>query len=230
MSTLRTVKRAIVLVTARTSNRNLTYRLFLLCAVSVVAITAASTASGGSPAASRTVDRTFLCTVTALRGGYPDPVVRERVLRISMRPETENGFGGANVSDKHAPLDSVLWMQSRAQAGTQGPGGIGVNRKRCAWTRQLRIPLSAAGLREPTRFHEGFDCSVSQRILLRVRAVMERPVSWIARGEYLRAGAAISHAQFALRTQVNRRPIAFGAIDQNGQTTLAVSARCEDAW
>jgi hypothetical protein len=230
VSTLRAVKRAVVLVTARALNRNLTYRLFSVCAVFGAAITAASTASGGSRVASRIVDRTFVCTVTESRGGYPDPVVRERIIRVSTVAETADFAGRAFVYDKHADFDSVLWMQSRPQVGTQGPGGIGVNRKRCTWARQLRIPLSAAGLREPTRFNEGFDCSVPRRILVRVRAVMKRPVSWTALGEYLRVGAAISQAQFALRTQANRRPLAFGVIDQNGQTTLAVSARCEDAW
>jgi hypothetical protein len=183
-----------------------------------------------APAASRTVDRMFLCTIAEAKGGYPDPVVRERVLQVGMRPETDHAFGSAYVTDIHAK-DFVMWMQSRPQAGTRGPGGIAVNRKRCSWTRAVRIPLSASGLRGPSRLADKpSNCQVTRRLLVRVRAEMERPVSWRILGDTFRVGAAVSEVRLAIWTQANRRPIAFGVMGRNGQTMLYTSSRCKDAY
>jgi hypothetical protein len=191
----------------------------------------ASTSFAGGPLATRVVDRTFVCKIAEARGGYPDPVARERVLQIGMRPETDNAFGSAYVTDIHAK-DFVLWMQSRQQTGTQGPGGIAVNRKRCSWIRDVRIPLSASGLQGPSRFADKpFDCQVSRRLLVRVRAEMERPVSWRVLGDAFRVGAAVSEVRLAIRTQASRRPIAFGAMNRSGETTLYASpSRCKESF
>ena len=90
-------------------------------------------------------------------------------------------------------------------------GGISVNR-RCVVTTK-RIALTRTGLRgPPARFQTQFDCELTPRkILVRVRATVRSPGTWMKSGPVVRLRKAVSKAEMAVHTPT-RRPLAFMTI------------------
>jgi hypothetical protein len=178
-------------------------------------------------AASAIVDRTFACSVVASSRTYPDPDPRSRRIAIGIHRDvdpTRKSAAAVGVSDKNA--DSLVSVPHGPGVG-RPTGGIWVNRTRCTWMKDVRVPLSPRGLPgPPTRYSSGFECVVPRRVLVRVRAVLRRPANWIAAGGQFVVRGDVAETQLAIRTLPARKPLALGVVDADGDSALHISANC----
>ena len=215
-------------------------------------------------ARSPVLDRTFVCSVgDPSTSGYPDPIpARRREFTVRVAPETESRSPWRQepvpayivITDKkghqtreklHASqgLDGVVKIGNARYAA---PSIIRLDRRTCRPASATPIPLSRRGLHaQPAeRPENGLECPVPPRIILRVRAILRRPASLIARGgeygltgmpprvggEYVptrRSGNRnVLHVEVAVRAFPAGRAIAYAQIARNGSAALYVSSSC----
>ena len=200
--------------------------------VTFVALIAVAAAELGAGAPSRIVDRTLVCTPFTLHGGLRDldvitsprggPLLRGTVRAISVGYIAVGSGPGSSA-------DLVLVRaspQERYQQQTQAPG-VYSNARRCSRT-QASVPLSSRGLAgPPVRYATSDDCSVRGRVLVRVRAVLESPTSWLGtRGPYAGARKNVLEGTIAIRSERTRRPLALLQLDRSGKTKHWTAAAC----
>jgi hypothetical protein len=196
----------------------------------VTLIALAAEVGGGAP--SRIVDRTLVCTPFALYGGMRDldvitsprggPLLRGTVRAISVG-YISVGSGPGSSADLVVVRASP---QERYQQQTQAPG-VYANARRCSRT-QMSVPLSPRGLAgPPVRYATSDDCGVRGRVLVRVRALLESPTSWLgSSGPYAGARKDVLEGTIAIRSERTRRPLALLQLDRSGKTKLWTSAEC----
>jgi hypothetical protein len=238
--------------------------------VTVIAVLAAhslfaNAATTEARTASRLLDRTFMCSVgDPSTSGYPDPIpARPRHLSLGIAPKSDSRSPGRTgppvpahivMTDKEGHQTRVKLHISQGSDGVVGIGSerfrepsiIRLERKTCRPVTDPSIPLSPRRLRTwPAEgLEHGAECRVSARIMLRVRAILRRPASLIARGgEYGLTGTPrLVRGEYGLtRTSPNRnlvrvevavatfpalRPIAYAQIATNGTAALYASSSC----
>lgn len=200
-------------------------------------LTALGIAVSHAPAAevaSRTVDRTFVCTPIAF-GGIGD-------LDVNVSPLRKDTFGRQFVATLEArtggwSADETL-VVARALKQPEHPGlaynysaggiaGAFAHSRRCASTRAA-VPLSSKGLLgPPTRWQKELDCPVRGRVLVRVRALLRSPDDWggVDRS-YAGVRQPLVEGKLAIRLQRTGKPLAYMELDVRGRTKLWYSPNC----
>lgn len=197
----------------------------LVLGIGVAAVALAAGIERGETAASTVVDRTFLCSVNVHAG--------VRFIDVGAGPKTESPEGPgspahAGVSGGGSSLDTVMVSIDGGPAGGRPTGGVYVNKRRCTWLRKDRIPLSPAGLPgPPIRWSAGYRCLAPPRILVRVRASLRQPASWVTGSRNIAVRANIVDASMAVQTSPTRKKLAFVALTKTGESKLYVAPRCE---
>lgn len=167
--------------------------------------------AGAQSAPVRVVDRTLLCTI------YVQAGIRQIELSAASRPN------GPAVRAESFGVPTTIYGDLAAVSS----GGLSHDRTRCTPSR-ARVQLTSAGLTggRAGPFSEDFDCAASRRVLVRVRAVFERPVQlrldWkdaTRRYKHMRAEGAVRTGALAIRTEAGR-PIAYGDVLASGRARL----------
>lgn len=208
----------------------------LVGSVAAIGALLAASVGGGAEHASRIIDRTLVCRMTGI--GYPD---RLRYMTVSATPyeATTNtspqmsaangsfGFPGAGVGVRTGPA---------GHENETPTGEVGMTRAqtgRCAKTR-LRIPLSSRGLEGgptgPDR--KWYRCDVPAKVVIRVRAVFERPTVFRVNQRFPDSEEAkgdITTAYLAVTTLRGRKPVAFMSVHHaTGKARIFVApSRCK---
>jgi len=199
--------------------------------VAVVAAVASAQVEAATP--TRVVDRTLVCTPYALYGGVRDLDLvtspRDGPLLVGTVRAVSVGYIGVSSGAGVPTSDLVIVRrrtQERFQQQPQAPG-VYANVGRCSRARE-RVPLSSRGLPgPPVRFGTQEECGVRGRVLVRVRAVLQSPTSWLpAAPPYVGARKDVVEATLAVRSERTRRPIALIQLGREGTTKLWTSAGC----
>jgi hypothetical protein len=172
----------------------------------------------GSVQASRIVDRTLICPMRGV--GFPDPV---RVLEVQATPRLGDSSPRAGVY--HLPGDVSASVDTGPDFG-RGTGSLVL--RGCAPS-GLLVRLSSQGLRGgPTALGNRQRCEVPARILIRLRAVFDRPVILRREKGLLIARGRIATGSVAVATLPGRKPLAFASVhDSTGKAQLfAARASC----
>jgi hypothetical protein len=174
----------------------------------------------GADAASRIIDRTFVCKTVGT--GYPDPV---RYMDVSAAPRLGSNAPNVGVFNGPPPngVRASLWTGSYFSSPT---GRLSLSRPRCS-PNTLRVRLASAGMRGgQTALGERYKCDVPARILVRVRAVFKRPVTLIRGREEFFARGNIATGTLIVATVTRRRPIVYmSTSDASGKTAIFVAQR-----
>jgi hypothetical protein len=172
----------------------------------------------------RIVDRTLICPMVGV--GYPESI---RVLYVSAarsqpdyapRASVRNGGGGGPE------------VAAGVQTGP-GPGHSGLawlNRTGCTATK-LRVSLSSKGLKAGATERAEYGCDVPAKVVIRVRAVFERPTAFTVdprSPHYTFARGNITTGYVAAATLRGRKPIFFASVhDATGKARAFVApSRC----
>jgi len=185
-------------------------------------------ASAESTARFTVVDRTLLCAAAL------DPF-GARAIDVGTSPHVDsinqpNSPARAAVMSGRSPTFALVVVEDRPAYGRGG--GIWTHRTRCRLA-GTRIPLSARSLPGPAvRWAMGGTCEgVGRRVLVRIRARFEAPTTWVTLREggqsFLRAQGALVEGAVAVRTERTRRPLAFMAMNDKGETRLFASPSCD---
>src|SRR5918999_3301606 len=213
-------------------------RVWVAGAAAAMGAVLAVPVQGGAEAPSRIVDRTLVCRMSGI--GYPDTV---RFMGVGARqyqaePERSWSIHAGNGSPA-VPGAGAYVRTGSAGAGSQTPTGeVSLTRTasgRCARTR-LRIPLSSRGLKAAPseRFDIGYRCDVPAKVVIRVRAVFERPTVFTVNPRYTdleEAKGNITTGYIAVTTVLGRRPIAFASVRGAQEARVYVSpSRCKQNY
>lgn len=203
----------------------------LLVAAAALAAGAAVPAERGSGAATRVIDRTFRCTPASLAPGL-------RELDVLAIPVGERWTGSQqeNPSPGYISLNSGGWrlgselvaVRARQWQRFAVSSAPGVYAQASCLPARSSLSLSPKGLTgPPTRWRDSVSCTLSGRVLVRVRAVLQTPASW-QRVNQSHFGAArnVAEAKVAVRVERTRRPLALLELDSRGQTKLWTSSGC----
>jgi hypothetical protein len=197
--------------------------------VAIAAMVAALQLDAATP--SRVVDRTFRCTPSSLAPGL-------REIDVLAIPVGERWTGSQqeNPSPGYISLNSGGWrlgselvaVRARPWQRFAVSGAPGVYAQASCRPARHSLPLSSKGLPgPPTRWRDNVSCSLSGRVLVRVRAVLDNPASW-QRVNQTHFGAVrnVAEAKIAVRAEKTRRPLALLELDSRGETKLWTSAGC----
>jgi hypothetical protein len=183
-------------------------------------------------ATSRIIDRTFRCTPSSLAPGL-------RELDVLAIPVGERWTGSQqeNPSPGYISLNSGGWklgselvaVRARPWQRFAVSSAPGVYAQASCRPARGSLPLGPKGLAgPPTRWRDSVSCTLSGRVLVRVRAVLNTPASW-QRVNQTHFGAArnVAEAKVAVRVEKTRRPLALLELDSEGQTKLWTSSGCD---
>jgi hypothetical protein len=199
--------------------------------VTAVAVVAAATEAGGG-APSRIIDRTFRCTPAAVSPGLREldvlavPVGKRLTGRLDESPSPgyiSMNTGGWKLGSEIVAVRARAWQRFAAS----GPPGVYADAAACRPARES-LPLTPKGLPgPPTRWRDNVSCTVSGRVLVRVRAVLQSPASWQRISQsHFGAPRNVLEAALAIRAERSRRPLALLRLDSQGQTKLWTSPGC----
>lgn len=187
----------------------------------VVAVGAAATflaPAGARVEASRVVDRTFLCESGFIGGRYQ--------LDVHSQFSTQQGSSDLTV------YSSVTRNIYESPLGGMSSTGIAIHRERCVPTKG-RLKLSTTGMRGGVVPPLGTTstCETPRRVLLRVHAVFERPVSpQISRRfgfPQLTAEGSVREAALGIGTRAGKT-IAYLSITGDERARLFTVRACEE--
>jgi hypothetical protein len=210
----------------------------LIASLAAIGAVLASPVGGSGEQASRIIDRTLVCRMSGI--GYPDTV---RFMGVGARqyqvvPERSWSIHAGNGSPA-VPGAGAYVRTGSAGRGSQTPSGeVSLTRPesgRCARTR-LRIPLSSRGLKTAPheRFDIGYRCDVPARVVIRVRAVFERPTVFSVSPrdtDVEEAKGDITSGYIAVTTLLRRKPIAFASVRGAREARIYVSpSRCKRTY
>jgi hypothetical protein len=204
---------------------------FVLTAGAAFVAAGGFAAGGGTAtwAASRIIDRTFVCSVPVR--GMP---VLEVWGQAGGHEMVYQATGRKQKAAAYATLRVGFSEDLVSVAASMGPGwGVSIKREYCMPARR-RIPLSSRGLASyaPGRFGDEFECAVPKEILVRIRAVFRAPIV-LQRGRtqlgnssrrVLRAAELAMQAGVAARTRAGK-PIALATAHESGKVRLFTAAR-----
>ena len=191
----------------------------------MAALVAASSATG-TQSASRIIDRTMVCPMVGV--GYPESI---RALYVSATP-----FEPAHEYAARTSVRNGGGGGPEVGAGVQtgpGPGHTGLawlNRTGCVATR-IRLPLARRGLNAGATERAEYECEVPAKVLIRVRAVFERPTAFTVDPRiphYTFARGDIATGYVAVATVGGRKPISFASVhDATGKAKIFFApSRC----
>jgi hypothetical protein len=198
-----------------------------------VAVPLAASAATSGDVRSRTIDRTVSCTVRGV--GSPDTV---RVLDVwgeprfgKSAPSVNATTGGEFVSPTGEPPGND-WVGAGFRTGRTldwDSGLTWLNSSSCNATR-TRPALAATGLRGGrVPSHESHQCDVPARVLIRLRAVLRKPVDFepTRRPYYLTAAGRMLRGALVVTTAAGK-PIVYASVDdETGRTEIFTAAsRC----
>jgi hypothetical protein len=184
--------------------------------VIAAALAAVLAAPGTAVAPTRIVDRTFGCE-TLVHAGLRGIAVR----------------GGSNYAatprEYSLYLDSGALYDSEFLVGAGRTWGARVDIKRCREAPTAGVSLRAGNLvggRET--FYPKYQCELSGRILVRVRATLARPGRWLRRTpRYAGINGPVTSATIAVRSPALGKPIAFTSFDaKTGVRVFVEPDRC----
>lgn len=166
------------------------------------------------------VDRTFVCTTVSDFG--------KRLLRVSMASPMSLATGDtpavASLATGSGGLVQPLAGLSAGPGNGRPSGGVYYNKTLCRATAKS-VPLTARGLPgPPVPFGQLLKCDAGARVLVRVRAVIDRKVAWRTAREILEARGNSSSATLAARTETGK-PLAFFTF-ASGKTKLWTAGSC----
>ena len=177
--------------------------------------------AGARPTSTTTIviDRTWVCS-TVSDGG--------RVLRVAMTsPKSLSDRkvpAAASITTGSAGLTQLLAGVEAGPASGRPTGGVYYNKNLCRATAKS-IPLTARGLPgPPVPFDQSLKCNAGARVLVRVRAVLDRKAAWRASQDILTARGNSSTAAVAVRTETGK-PLAFFTF-ASGKTKLWTAGGC----
>jgi hypothetical protein len=206
--------------------------IVVLCLVTALSVVAAR--APAAEVASRTVDRTFVCTPMAF-GGIGDLDVNVSPLRddnIGRRfvPVLETRTGG-QAADESLVVARALKQPEHPglayNSSVGGNAGVFAHSRRCTPARKP-VPLSPRGLPgPPVAWEKQLDCPVRGRVLVHVRADLRSPDDWRrVDPSYAGVRQPLVAARLAVRLEKTGKPIAFMELDSKGGTKLWYSAAC----
>jgi hypothetical protein len=181
----------------------------------------------------RVVDRSFVCSVPR-PAGYPDPGVA--TIRVGGGPEREEiKLPATAYVYAGGPAGNLVLIEGGPAAG-RPTGGVYVNRKYCDRLKDARIPLTHKGLRGGSNpYGKGFRC-IAGSVVVRVRALLDRPAGWTASGEEIKVRANIVHGYLAVqrisRPSSGSRPpavrtrLALAVMNEARESKVWASSRC----
>lgn len=179
-----------------------------------------SSANAAAATPGRTVDRTLLCSTVSVFG--------DRFARVgasSAVPSVSYPAGAFVGTGAAGTTESLAGVEEGPSSG-RTTGNVYFNRKRCRDVRAT-VPLTPIGLPgPPVIFSQLLRCR-SARVLVRMRAVLDRPVRWRVGGqarELLLARGNLSSAALAVRTEAGK-PLAFVSI-RAGKLKQYTSGAC----
>lgn len=166
------------------------------------------------------VDRTWVCSTVSDFGG--------QVLRVAMTsPKSlpdRKVPAAAVITTGSAGLTQFLAGVEAGPASGRPTGGVYSSKSRCR-LRAKSIPLTASGLPSPpVPFDQSLKCDAGARVLVRVRAVLDRKVAWRAAQDILTARGNFSTAALAVRTEAGK-PLAYFTL-ASGKTRLWTAGSC----
>jgi hypothetical protein len=192
---------------------------------------------GGGTASAQVIDRTLSCSVknreveVRAHAGFRDDGIWQNLAFAIVR----TGF----VTSRAAVLDDALaWVSAGRTAhetnleneGTalsaQYYGTLAENRGACRPVTR-RVPLTTKGLRGGPvgALAEQFDCAAPRRVLVRLRAVRQRPAPFFRDRHFLKTRGDLAAGFLAVRTQ-SGRPLAFATVSESGKARLFTARSC----
>lgn len=185
--------------------------------------------AGARPAApaATVIDRTLSCAAT------PDTVRKIRVSAASGFRDTANRrrwkWTGNFLAESRfltvAYVNAGDLPESRWRA-------MGINMGKCR-TSAERVPLSGrgltGGLASQLQGSDAYECVLTNRVLVRVRAVFRAPPIFRVRRAYgepiSETSTPVREAQLAIRT-LTGKPLAYATASETGKATLFVAPGC----
>jgi hypothetical protein len=210
-------------------------RIVWLAAATVAAV-AAMPAERGGGAPARIVDRTLLCTLVAPLGGARDldvaasPTYNDDFRNFTVPAQIGVGSGrvlAGPVADRSNRVFVRARLDQLEGVGRSVPPGVYASTRSCSAARNS-VPLSSRGLSgPPVEFGKEVECELRGRVFVRVRAILQSSAAWRpVQGGYAGARASVAEAAVAVRTQRDRRPVAFIKLDRTGKTKLWTVGSC----
>lgn len=209
-------------------------RAFVVLGTSVAAVVAmwADGSATARPLASRTIDRTVVCSV-GMRAGVRKVEVHARSgTRLFGDTTKWKYLASASVEDSTG-LVSLAW----ALAGWPPATEPGLN-----WTNQTlgistackqssrRVPLTTKGLTgfSASPLDDEYQCAVPQRVLVRAKATFRATTSLRLNRKWrqLTARGVVREGVLAVRTE-SGRPVALATVNESGKARLYVADNCE---
>jgi hypothetical protein len=188
----------------------------------------------GGRAATRVIDRTLVCTLSAPPGEVRDldvlatPPVDDEFRNFHV-PAFIGASSGRVIATSITDRSNRVFVRARPYSIPSRvlPAGVYVNARSCTATRNT-LPLSSRGLPgPPIEFEQEAECLLRGRVLVRVRAVLNTAASWRPAGDgYAGARANVAEAELAVRSARTRQPLAFMQLRPSGNTRFWASPRC----
>jgi hypothetical protein len=211
-------------------------RTLCLTVATAALVTAAVTAQDGRGATSRTIDRTFVCTLLSSGGGVggldvlANPPLVDESRNFSAPAFIGVGSGPVTpgrVTDRSNRV-FVRARPFRIPGRTVAPG-VYASTRRCAATDAV-VPLSPRGLRlrrGSVELGQYVDCALRGPVLVRVRAVLQSSSPWRrAQRWYAGTQANVVEAALAVTSARTRRPIVLMQLGRTGNTLLWSARNC----
>lgn len=210
-------------------------RLIGAATATAIAVALSVPTGPGAQSAMRIVNRTIVCSMLGV--GSPDTV---RFMTASATPfQPANGAAPfLAVGNSGGSTGSGVGVVVRTRPdGGRPTGEVSLPRTkgtRCLQT-ELRVPLSSRGLESgPTEpFGASYRCEVPTQVLIRVRAVFERPTSFSVEPRFRNQAIAkgrVATATVVVSTVSGRKRILLGSVsDATGKASMFVArSRCTD--
>lgn len=205
-------------------------------ALLVTAVLGLGNSAGAVPEVARVIDRTFGCIPIAqnadLRAVDVNAVPSGAIEAHDPLQHRSPGFigvasGGWEPDSELVSIRAHGW-QRFASRSTYSAAGVYASIKRCASSR-ISVPLSGRGLPgSPIRWAKQVTCLGRGRVIVRVRALLQLPVSWqpLISTSFNGARSNVVEAALAIRSERTGKPIAYMELDLDGTTRLWYSPRC----
>lgn len=202
-------------------------RLRALALVAVALVAPLSAGARPAAPAATVIDRTRSCSATpdtvrkfrvSAVSGFRDPANRQRWKWTANFAAESRGLTVAYVNAGDLP-------ESRWRA-------MGINMAKCR-TSAGRVPLSArgltGGLASQLQGSDAYECVVTGRVLVRVRAVFRAPPIFRVRRAYgepiSETSTPVREAQLAIRT-LTGKALAYATASEAGKATLFTAPSC----
>jgi hypothetical protein len=192
------------------------------------------------------IDRTYTCSTTFLGGLYE---LKNRAhagirggsgwLKLPYVVAGSGGWAAPVTGLPSAPSYSLAWITAGVPSAdttvggngevfsVRGGGTIGVNGSVCRPS-SAKVELSGAGLRGGSvpKSWVAIDCTVSRRVLVRIRATVDGVDALRERARiFLATNAPAREAKLAVRTPAGK-PLSYAEVSQTGTTKLFTAKGC----